>query len=129
MVEVFGLFVTLLGFVIGSGTVISNAETFSERVIAMSVVVVGALAFFGLPRLVTHMCRRPGADCFSQVKTSRTERLRGDPSYLPRSLRGHREGAAACALESVNRPVGSAVRLARLVAPHLHPGWAHGSES
>ena len=59
MVEVLGLFVTLLGFLIGSGTVIIKARTFSERAIAMSVVVVGALAFFGLLRLVTHMRRRP----------------------------------------------------------------------
>jgi tetratricopeptide (TPR) repeat protein len=59
MVEVLGLFVTLLGFLIGSGTVIIKAKTFSERAIAMSVVLVGALAFFGLLRLVTNMRRRP----------------------------------------------------------------------
>ena len=58
MVEVLGLFVTLLGFLIGSGTVIIKANTFSERVIAMSVVLVGALAFFGLLRLVTSVRRR-----------------------------------------------------------------------
>ncbi|WP_141954755.1 hypothetical protein [Actinoallomurus bryophytorum] len=59
MVEVLGLFVTLLGFLIGSGTVIIKAKTFSERAIAMSVVVVGALLFFGLLRLVMHVRRRP----------------------------------------------------------------------
>jgi len=59
MVEVLGLFVTLLGFLIGSGTVIIKAKTFSERAIAMSVVVVGALMFFALLRLVTHVRRRP----------------------------------------------------------------------
>jgi tetratricopeptide (TPR) repeat protein len=59
MVEVLGLFVTLLGFLIGSGTVIIKAKTFSERAVAMSVVVVGALVFFGLLRLVTHIRRRP----------------------------------------------------------------------
>jgi tetratricopeptide (TPR) repeat protein len=59
MVEVLGLFVTLLGFLIGSGTVIIKAKTFSERAIAMSVVVVGALIFFALLRLVTHVRRRP----------------------------------------------------------------------
>lgn len=59
MVEVLGLFVTLLGFLIGSGTVIIKAKTFPERAIAMSVVVVGALAFFGLLRLVMHIRRRP----------------------------------------------------------------------
>ncbi len=58
MVEVLGLFVTLLGFLIGSGTVIVKAKTFSERAIAMSVVVVGALVFFGLLRLVTNVRRR-----------------------------------------------------------------------
>lgn len=59
MVEVLGLFVTLLGFLIGSGTVIIKAKTFSERAIAMGVVVVGALIFFALLRLVTHVRRRP----------------------------------------------------------------------
>jgi hypothetical protein len=59
MVEVLGLFVTLLGFLIGSGTVIIKAKTFSERAVAMSIVVVGALLFFGLLRLVTHIRRRP----------------------------------------------------------------------
>jgi tetratricopeptide (TPR) repeat protein len=59
MVEVLGLFVTLLGFLIGSGTVIIKAKTFSERAIAMGVVVVGALVFFILLRLVTHVRRRP----------------------------------------------------------------------
>ena len=58
MVEVLGLFVTLLGFLIGSGTVIIKADTFSERAIAMAVVLVGALAFFGLLRLVTSVRRR-----------------------------------------------------------------------
>lgn len=58
MVEVLGLFVTLLGFLIGSGTVIIKAKTFSERAIAMSVVLVGAVAFFGLLRLVTSVRRR-----------------------------------------------------------------------
>jgi hypothetical protein len=59
MVEVLGLFVTLLGFLIGSGTVIIKARTFSERAIAMSVVLVGALAFFALLRLVMSLRRRP----------------------------------------------------------------------
>ncbi|MFB9830820.1 hypothetical protein [Actinoallomurus acaciae] len=58
MVEMLGLFVTLLGFLIGSGTVLVKARTFSERAIAMSVVVVGALVFFGLLRLVTQVRRR-----------------------------------------------------------------------
>ena len=58
MVEVLGLFVTLLGFLIGSGTVIIKARTFSERAIAMAVVLIGALAFFGLLRLVTSVRRR-----------------------------------------------------------------------
>jgi tetratricopeptide (TPR) repeat protein len=59
MVEVLGLFVTLLGFLVGSGTVIVKARSFSERAIAMSVVLVGALAFFALLRLVTNLRRRP----------------------------------------------------------------------
>jgi hypothetical protein len=58
MVEVLGLFVTLLGFLIGSGTVIIKAKTFPERAIAMAVVVVGALVFFGLLRLITSVRRR-----------------------------------------------------------------------
>ncbi|GLY74379.1 hypothetical protein [Actinoallomurus iriomotensis] len=59
MVEVLGLFVTLLGFLIGSGAVLVKSKTFSERAVAMTVVVVGALVFFGLLRLVTHVRRRP----------------------------------------------------------------------
>ena len=58
LVEVLGLFVTLLGFLIGSGTVIIKAKTFSERAIAMSLVLVGTVAFFGLLRLVTSVRRR-----------------------------------------------------------------------
>lgn len=74
MVEVLGLFVTLLGFLIRSGTVIIKAKTFSERAIAMSVVVVGALVFFALLRLVTHVRRRPSGTTFLYPHARRPSR-------------------------------------------------------
>ncbi|WP_026413063.1 hypothetical protein [Actinomadura oligospora] len=52
MVEVLGLFVTLLGFLIGSGTVIIKARTFQERSITMGIVVLGAIVFFALLRQI-----------------------------------------------------------------------------
>jgi ElaB/YqjD/DUF883 family membrane-anchored ribosome-binding protein len=58
MVEVLGLFVTLLGFLIGSGAVIIKADTFQERAISMGIVTVGAVVFFALLRLVVSVRRR-----------------------------------------------------------------------
>ncbi|MCP2342912.1 hypothetical protein [Actinomadura rupiterrae] len=52
MVEVLGLFVTLLGFLIGSGTVIIKAKTFEQRALTMTVVALGAIIFFALLRRV-----------------------------------------------------------------------------
>ncbi|MEV4253494.1 hypothetical protein AB0J52_10025 [Spirillospora sp. NPDC049652] len=58
MVEVLGLFVTLLGFLIGSGTVIIKAKTFPERAITMGIVVLGALVFFALLRQIVGTRRK-----------------------------------------------------------------------
>jgi tetratricopeptide (TPR) repeat protein len=58
MVEVLGLFVTLLGFLIGSGAVIIKADTFQERAVSMGIVTVGAVVFFALLRLVVSVRRR-----------------------------------------------------------------------
>jgi tetratricopeptide (TPR) repeat protein len=58
MVEILGLFVTLLGFVVGSGAVIVKARSFSERAAAMALVVVGSLVFFVLLRLVVSIRRK-----------------------------------------------------------------------
>ncbi|MFC4912221.1 hypothetical protein [Actinomadura gamaensis] len=58
MVEVLGLFVTLLGFLIGSGTVIIKARTFQERAITMGLVVLGAIVFFALLRQIVGTRRR-----------------------------------------------------------------------
>jgi tetratricopeptide (TPR) repeat protein len=58
MVEVLGLFVTLTGFLIGSGAVIVKAQSFGQRAIAMGLLVVGSLVFFGLLRAVTGFRRR-----------------------------------------------------------------------
>lgn len=58
MVEVLGLFVTLLGFLIGSGSVITKARTFPERAITMGIVVVGTVVFFVLLRVVVGVRRR-----------------------------------------------------------------------
>ncbi|MEU8122194.1 hypothetical protein AB0C21_26105 [Spirillospora sp. NPDC049024] len=58
MVEILGLFVALVGFIAGSGAVVIKAHGFQERALSMSLVVVGALVFFGLLRLVTTVGRR-----------------------------------------------------------------------
>lgn len=58
MVEILGLFVALVGFVVGSGTVVIKAQDFEERALAMGLVVCGALIFFGLLRVVTSVGRR-----------------------------------------------------------------------
>lgn len=58
MVEILGLFVTLLGFVVGSGAVVLKARSFPERAAAMGLVVVGSLVFFGLLRLVVGIRRK-----------------------------------------------------------------------
>jgi hypothetical protein len=58
MVEILGLFVALVGFVVGSGTVVVKAKDFEQRALAMGLVIVGALIFFGLLRLVTSVGRR-----------------------------------------------------------------------
>jgi hypothetical protein len=58
MVEILGLFVALVGFVAGSGTVVVKAKDFEQRALAMVLVIVGALIFFGLLRLVTSVGRR-----------------------------------------------------------------------
>ncbi|MQY06141.1 hypothetical protein [Actinomadura macrotermitis] len=58
MVEVLGLFVTLLGFLIGSGTVVVKAKTFDERATAMGLVTAGALVFFLLLRLTIGLRRK-----------------------------------------------------------------------
>jgi tetratricopeptide (TPR) repeat protein len=58
MVEILGLFVTLLGFIVGSGAVVIKAKTFPERATAMALVVVGAVVFFGMLRLITGFRRK-----------------------------------------------------------------------
>ncbi|MBG0814650.1 hypothetical protein [Planomonospora sp. ID82291] len=58
IVEILGLFVTLSGFLVGSGVVVFKATTFSERAIVMTLFVVGSLIFFTLLRLVTGFRRR-----------------------------------------------------------------------
>lgn len=58
VVEILGLFVTLAGFVVGSGAVVVKAGTFGERATAMALVLVGCLLFFGLLRFVTNFRRR-----------------------------------------------------------------------
>ncbi|MEU8077965.1 hypothetical protein AB0B31_21210 [Catellatospora citrea] len=57
VVEILGLFVTLAGFVVGSGAVVVKAGTFGERAAAMGLVLVGCLLFFGLLRFVTNFRR------------------------------------------------------------------------
>lgn len=62
MVEILGLFVALVGFIAGSGAVVIKADDFNERALAMGLVVVGSLVFFGLLRLVTTVGRRRSSE-------------------------------------------------------------------
>ncbi|PRX03121.1 UNVERIFIED_ORG: hypothetical protein CLV66_112128 [Actinomadura viridilutea] len=58
MVEILGLFVALIGFLAGSATVVLKARGFGQQAVAMAVVVVGTLTFFGLLRLIVGLRRR-----------------------------------------------------------------------
>lgn len=58
IVEILGLFVTLVGFLIGSGAVALKATSFGEGALAMTLAIVGALCFFVLLRIVTSFRRR-----------------------------------------------------------------------
>ncbi|MBB5078868.1 tetratricopeptide repeat protein [Nonomuraea endophytica] len=58
IVEILGLFVTLLAFLIGSGAVALKATTFGEGALAMTLAVVGAIIFFVLIRIVVSFRRR-----------------------------------------------------------------------
>ncbi|GIH67556.1 hypothetical protein [Microbispora siamensis] len=58
IVEILGLFVTLAGFLIGSGVVVFKSSTFNERIISMAMVIVGSLVFFVLLRVVTGFRRK-----------------------------------------------------------------------
>ncbi|MFI0480489.1 tetratricopeptide repeat protein [Actinomadura sp. 9N215] len=62
MVEILGLFVALVGFVVGSGSVVVKAHDFGERALAMSLVLGGSVIFFVLLRLVTSVGRRARAN-------------------------------------------------------------------
>ncbi|MFC9973472.1 hypothetical protein ACFVH6_21520 [Spirillospora sp. NPDC127200] len=62
MVEILGLFVSLLGFLIGSGAVAIKAKTFDERATTMGLIVAGALVFFLALRLVVLGVRRRQRD-------------------------------------------------------------------
>jgi tetratricopeptide (TPR) repeat protein len=59
IVEILGLFVALIGFVAGTGATALSAQTVSERIVSMGMVLAGSLAFFILLRLVTSFRRRP----------------------------------------------------------------------
>ncbi|GIG63428.1 hypothetical protein Lfu02_78000 [Longispora fulva] len=58
VVEILGLFVTLAGFLIGSGTVAFTASTFGQRITSMLIILSGSLIFFLLLRMVTGYRRR-----------------------------------------------------------------------
>ncbi|WP_412543043.1 tetratricopeptide repeat protein [Longispora sp. K20-0274] len=58
VVEILGLFVTLAGFLIGSGTIMFTASTFGHRITSMLIILGGSLAFFVLLRVVTGYRRR-----------------------------------------------------------------------
>jgi tetratricopeptide (TPR) repeat protein len=58
VVEILGLFVTLVGFLVGSGAVVLQASSFTERALSMGLVVIGSLFFFFLLRVVIRTGRR-----------------------------------------------------------------------
>ncbi|MGV9308524.1 hypothetical protein ACWDLG_34560 [Nonomuraea sp. NPDC003727] len=58
VVEILGLFVTLVGFLVGSGVVAFRASSFGEQALAMVLTLVGALIFFILLRQVTSFRRK-----------------------------------------------------------------------
>jgi tetratricopeptide (TPR) repeat protein len=59
IVEILGLFLAVVGFIIASGLLVIDAQSFEQRVLAMVVVLVGALGFFLLLRLAVRLGARP----------------------------------------------------------------------
>lgn len=57
IVEVLALFVTLAGFLIGSGALVLRADGFSENLSAIGLLAAGAIGFFVLLRLVVRLDR------------------------------------------------------------------------
>jgi tetratricopeptide (TPR) repeat protein len=57
IVEILGLFVALIGFVAGSGAIVIKSQDLGQRIISMSLVVAGSLAFFILLRFATSFRR------------------------------------------------------------------------
>ena len=58
IIEVLGLFVAIVGFLIGTGAVVLKADTFGELAFAMTLALVGSVAFFLLLRLVMSVGRK-----------------------------------------------------------------------
>lgn len=58
IIEILGLFIAILGFVIGSGFIFLDSQAVNQRIYAMIVVLVGSVAFFLLLRLVASLGRR-----------------------------------------------------------------------
>jgi hypothetical protein len=57
IIEILGLFVAIVGFLIGTGAVVLKAETFGELAIAVTLGLVSSVAFFLLLRLVMSVRR------------------------------------------------------------------------
>ena len=55
LIETLGLFVTLAGLLIGSGTIVFRSQNFAHQIIAIALMLVGSLVFFLLPRSVVRL--------------------------------------------------------------------------
>ncbi|GAA4234529.1 hypothetical protein GCM10022254_39570 [Actinomadura meridiana] len=58
IVEISGLFVAQVGFVLSSGAVVIKSDGFGEHALSTVLVVIGSLTFFGLLRAATTVGRR-----------------------------------------------------------------------
>lgn len=58
IIEILGLFIAIIGFLLGVGAVVLKADTFQEIALAVALALVGSVSFFGLLRVVMSVHRR-----------------------------------------------------------------------
>ncbi|MEU4528411.1 tetratricopeptide repeat protein [Micromonospora ureilytica] len=75
LVEVLALFVTLAGFLVGSGAIVFQARSFQQNITALALLLGGSVIFFVLLRRVIRFDRSSGP---SRGVWSRRIRMRGD---------------------------------------------------
>ena len=86
IVEVLALFVTLAGFLVGSGALVLRADSFTQGLAAVGLLTAGALAFFALLRVVVRLGRDSARQSWlSQVAIKlRHRNIRKVQHQLPR---------------------------------------------